>query len=136
MTRNGRYRRLGGCCEAGQDLCTPEALHPFSHEANAVCSRSESVGLKRVADYWHSVIQINDYQKHRFVETVIGSMFNTVSGKKIALLGFAFKKVPLLRICASQSALCHHSASVRPASAAHQSIHMCMHARDCTLGPL
>ena len=53
---------------------------------------SESVGLKRVADYWHAVIQINDYQKHRFVETVIGSMFNTVSGKKIALLGFAFKK--------------------------------------------
>ncbi|EIE24160.1 UDP-glucose 6-dehydrogenase [Coccomyxa subellipsoidea C-169] len=52
----------------------------------------ESVGLKRVADYWHSVIQINDYQKHRFVEMVIGSMFNTVSGKKIAILGFAFKK--------------------------------------------
>lgn len=54
---------------------------------------SESVGLKRVADYWHSVIQINDYQKHRFVEMVISSMFNTVSGKKIAILGFAFKKV-------------------------------------------
>ena len=51
------------------------------------------MGLKRVADYWHAVIRINDYQKHRFVETVIGSMFNTVSGKKIALLGFAFKKV-------------------------------------------
>ncbi len=54
---------------------------------------SESVGLKRVADYWHSVIQINDYQKHRFVEMVISSMFNTVAGKKIAILGFAFKKV-------------------------------------------
>lgn len=51
------------------------------------------MGLKRVADYWHSVIQINDYQKHRFVEMVISSMFNTVSGKKIAILGFAFKKV-------------------------------------------
>ena len=54
---------------------------------------SESVGLKRVADYWHSVIQINDYQKNRFVERVISGMFNTVSGKKIAILGFAFKKV-------------------------------------------
>ena len=54
---------------------------------------SESVGLKRVADYWHSVIQINDYQKNRFVERIISGMFNTVSGKKIAILGFAFKKV-------------------------------------------
>ena len=55
--------------------------------------RSESVGLERVAQYWHSVIQINDYQKNRFVERVISGMFNTVSGKKIAILGFAFKKV-------------------------------------------
>lgn len=54
---------------------------------------SESVGLERVAQYWHSVIQINDYQKNRFVERVISGMFNTVSGKKIAILGFAFKKV-------------------------------------------
>ncbi len=54
---------------------------------------SESVGLKQVADYWHSVIQMNDYQKNRFVERVISGMFNTVSGKKIAILGFAFKKV-------------------------------------------
>jgi hypothetical protein len=50
------------------------------------------VGLQRVADYWHAVIQMNDFQKHRFVERVIGAMFNTVSGKAIALLGFAFKK--------------------------------------------
>lgn len=54
---------------------------------------SETVGLQRVADYWHSVIQINDYQKTRFVERIISGMFNTVSGKKIAILGFAFKKV-------------------------------------------
>ena len=39
------------------------------------------------------VVQINDYQKQRFVERVIESMFNTISGKKIAVLGFAFKKV-------------------------------------------
>lgn len=35
---------------------------------------------------------MNDYQKNRFVERVIGSMFNTVSGKRIAIFGFAFKK--------------------------------------------
>ena len=38
------------------------------------------------------VVQINDYQKQRFVERMIEAMFNTISGKKIAVLGFAFKK--------------------------------------------
>jgi UDPglucose 6-dehydrogenase len=42
------------------------------------------------------VVEINDYQKQRFVERVIESMFNTISGKRIAILGFAFKKVPCL----------------------------------------
>jgi uncharacterized protein YoaH (UPF0181 family) len=39
------------------------------------------------------VVSINDYQKQRFVERIIEAMFNTISGKKIAILGFAFKKV-------------------------------------------
>lgn len=39
------------------------------------------------------VVHINDYQKKRFVERVVDAMFNTISGKKIAVLGFAFKKV-------------------------------------------
>ena len=38
------------------------------------------------------VVSINDYQKQRFVERVIEAMFNTISGKKIAVMGFAFKK--------------------------------------------
>ena len=67
--------------------CTALRAKPPRHAC------SESVGLQRVAAYWHNVIQVNDYQKHRFVERVIASMFNTVSGKAIALLGFAFKKV-------------------------------------------
>ena len=54
---------------------------------------SQSVGLHKVADYWNSVVAINDYQKQRFVEAVISSMFNTISGKRIAVFGFAFKKV-------------------------------------------
>ena len=42
---------------------------------------------------WYlQVISINDYQKQRFVERVIEAMFNTIKGKKIAILGFAFKK--------------------------------------------
>lgn len=53
---------------------------------------SECNGLFEVANYWKQVIKINDYQKRRFLNRVISSMFNTVSGKKIAILGFAFKK--------------------------------------------
>ncbi|KAJ1421836.1 UDP-glucose/GDP-mannose dehydrogenase, N-terminal [Sesbania bispinosa] len=52
----------------------------------------ESNGLNEVANYWREVIKVNDYQKSRFVNRVVTSMFNTVSGKKIAILGFAFKK--------------------------------------------
>jgi len=52
----------------------------------------EHFGLPVVAAYWNSVIEMNDYQKHRFTHRVISSMFNTVSDKKIAVLGFAFKK--------------------------------------------
>lgn len=52
----------------------------------------ECNGLTEVANYWKQVIKVNDYQKNRFVNRVVSSMFNTVSGKKIAILGFAFKK--------------------------------------------
>ncbi|PXY02999.1 nucleotide sugar dehydrogenase [Marinifilum breve] len=48
--------------------------------------------LREVADYWEQVIKMNDYQKHRFSKNIIDSLFNTVSGKKIAFLGWAFKK--------------------------------------------
>jgi len=52
----------------------------------------ESYGLHEVADYWRQVVTMNDYQKKRFANNMIKAMFNTITGKKIALLGFAFKK--------------------------------------------
>lgn len=52
----------------------------------------EHFGLPDVAAYWNSVIEMNDYQKHRFARRVVSTLFNTVSDKKIAVLGFAFKK--------------------------------------------
>jgi UDPglucose 6-dehydrogenase len=48
-------------------------------------------GLYEVADYWEMVIKINEYQKQRFIQTMLGAMFNTLAGKKICLWGFAFK---------------------------------------------
>lgn len=52
----------------------------------------EFFGLPEVAAYWQQVIALNDYQKRRFAMNIIQTLFNTVSGKKIAMLGWAFKK--------------------------------------------
>ena len=49
-------------------------------------------GLQEVADYWEQVIIMNDYQKRRFAENIITTLYNTVSGKNIAFMGWAFKK--------------------------------------------
>ena len=53
---------------------------------------SKSLGLDEVSEYWNQVIKINDYQKQRFAKKIMKSLFGTVSGKKITLLGWAFKK--------------------------------------------
>ncbi|MBD3892256.1 UDP binding domain-containing protein, partial [Olleya marilimosa] len=53
---------------------------------------AKSFGLNEVADYWEQVIIMNDHQKRRFAAKMVKTLYNTVSGKKIALLGWAFKK--------------------------------------------
>jgi len=52
----------------------------------------QTYGLQEVADYWEKVVTMNDYQKTRFAKQIVGKMFNSVTGKRIAMLGFAFKK--------------------------------------------
>ncbi|GLH10562.1 UDP-glucose 6-dehydrogenase [Gryllus bimaculatus] len=52
----------------------------------------ECLNLPEVAAYWQQVITMNEYQKSRFSAKVIESLFNTVTDKQIAMLGFAFKK--------------------------------------------
>ncbi|MGA0845516.1 MAG: nucleotide sugar dehydrogenase, partial [Luteolibacter sp.] len=66
----------------------------------------ESFGLPEVASYWRKVVELNDWQKSRFVEKIVRTLFNTVNGKRIAILGFAFKKdtndtreSPAIKIC-------------------------------------
>ena len=49
-------------------------------------------GLDEVAEYWHQVVKINDYQKNRFAKKIITGLNGTVNQKKITLLGWAFKK--------------------------------------------
>lgn len=53
---------------------------------------SESLNLPQVADYWKQVITMNEYSKSRFAQKVVSTLFNTITAKKVAVLGFAFKK--------------------------------------------
>jgi len=48
-------------------------------------------GLDEVAEYWHQVVKINDYQKDRFAQKIIDHFGGDLSGKRIAVLGWAFK---------------------------------------------
>lgn len=52
----------------------------------------ETYGLSECAQYWNGVVTMNDFQKRRFSQKIVAKMFNTVTGKKIAMLGYAFKK--------------------------------------------
>jgi UDPglucose 6-dehydrogenase len=53
---------------------------------------ARSYNLTAVADYWEQVIMLNDHQKTRFAENIIKTLYNTVNGKNIVFLGWAFKK--------------------------------------------
>ena len=48
-------------------------------------------GLDEVAEYWHQVVKINDYQKNRFAQKIIDHFGGDLTGKTIAILGWAFK---------------------------------------------
>lgn len=52
----------------------------------------EHFGLPEVAAYWESVVKMNDWQKRRFASKIVKTLYNTVADKRIAVLGFAFKK--------------------------------------------
>merc|ERR1712186_117533 len=66
----------------------------------------ESEGLHECAKYWQMVVDMNEHQKTAFTSKIISSLFNTVTNKKIAVLGFAFKKdtgdvreTPAISVC-------------------------------------
>jgi len=63
-------------------------------------------GLHEVAAYWQGVVELNGWQQHRIARLVVQRLFGTVTGKRIAVLGFAFKadtndtrEAPAIRIC-------------------------------------
>ncbi len=49
-------------------------------------------GLDEVAEYWHQVVKINDYQKNRFVQKIIDFFDGNIKSKNITIVGWSFKK--------------------------------------------
>jgi UDPglucose 6-dehydrogenase len=64
----------------------------FQKDVLSLVYLCEVLHLRKVADYWMNVIEMNNWQRRRFSDNIIAELFNTVSDKQIALFGFAFKK--------------------------------------------
>ncbi|KAK9170770.1 nucleotide sugar dehydrogenase family protein [Cryptosporidium meleagridis] len=69
---------FGGSCFKKDVLCLAYLFDHFN--------------LKDEAEYWRQVIHLNEVQKTSFSAKIVKSMFNSLNNKKIAILGFSFKK--------------------------------------------
>jgi UDPglucose 6-dehydrogenase len=64
----------------------------FKKDILSLVYLAETLNLEEVAEYWRQVITINEFQRNRFVKRVVSNLHGTLIGKKISILGYAFKK--------------------------------------------
>ncbi|CAK4030982.1 UDP-glucose 6-dehydrogenase [Lecanosticta acicola] len=64
----------------------------FRKDIASLTYLAESLGLPEVAEYWQQVLTMNNFQRDRFARHVIATLNNSLRGKKITILGYAFKK--------------------------------------------
>jgi UDPglucose 6-dehydrogenase len=64
----------------------------FKKDILSLVYLAESLGLDEVAEYWQQVVTINEFQRSRFVRRVVKCLNGTLVGKKLTVLGYAFKK--------------------------------------------
>ncbi|GJC78695.1 UDP-glucose 6-dehydrogenase [Colletotrichum liriopes] len=64
----------------------------FKKDILSLVYLAESLDLDEVGEYWRQVIKMNEYQRDRFTKRVVKCLNNTLAGKKITILGYAFKK--------------------------------------------
>ena len=76
-------------------------------------------GLEEVANYWKGVIDINSWTQNRISKVIVQKLFGSVSGKKIAILGFAFKantndtrESPAINICKCWMKVLHYQFTI------------------------
>lgn len=64
----------------------------FKKDVLSLVYLAQSLGLDEVAAYWCQVHTMNEYSRDRFSARVLKCLNNTLAGKKVAILGYAFKK--------------------------------------------
>ncbi|KAK3352493.1 hypothetical protein B0T25DRAFT_456560 [Lasiosphaeria hispida] len=64
----------------------------FKKDVLSLVYLAETLILPEVADYWRAVINMNEFSRNRFVQRVVKCLSNTLAGKKVTVLGYAFKK--------------------------------------------
>ena len=64
----------------------------FEKDILSLSYLAESLELLEVAAYWRSVVDVNDWQVTRFVKRMLRCLNGSLAGKKVTLLGYAFKK--------------------------------------------
>jgi UDPglucose 6-dehydrogenase len=64
----------------------------FKKDILSLIYLAEGLGLTEVAEYWQQVLSINEWQRKRFMRVVIACLNGTLTGKKLTVLGYAFKK--------------------------------------------
>lgn len=64
----------------------------FKKDVLSLVYLARSLGLDEVGDYWAQVDTMNEYSRARFAQRVVAKLNNTLAGKKLVVLGYAFKK--------------------------------------------
>lgn len=64
----------------------------FIKDILSLCYLADGLNLPEVANYWRQVLELNTFQRNRFIDAIVSNMFGTVKNKKITIFGFAFKK--------------------------------------------
>ena len=64
----------------------------FKKDVLSLVYLAETLVLPEVAEYWRAVINMNEFSRNRFVSRVVKCLSNTLAGKKVTVLGYAFKK--------------------------------------------
>ncbi|KAL0944921.1 UDP-glucose 6-dehydrogenase [Colletotrichum truncatum] len=64
----------------------------FKKDILSLVYLAESLDLPEVGEYWRQVVKMNEYQRDRFTKRVVKCLNNTLAGKKVTVLGYAFKK--------------------------------------------
>lgn len=64
----------------------------FKKDVLSLVYLAETLVLPEVAQYWRAVVDMNEFARNRFVSRAVKCLNNTLTGKKVTVLGFAFKK--------------------------------------------